>query len=215
MKFFIDTAGLSEIREAAGYGFLDGVTTNPTLLAREKVRDAGEHIRQICALTPGPVSAEVTAMDAPGMAEEGRRLAALAPNVVIKLPLTMPGLAACRMLSAEGIAVNATLVFSAVQALLAAKSGAAYVSPFVGRLDENGTDGMRLVEEILGIYRNYGYKTEVIVASIRHPQHVLRAALAGAHICTIPFAVLGKLASHPLTDKGLETFLADWKKNAG
>ncbi|MDR3175929.1 MAG: fructose-6-phosphate aldolase [Desulfovibrio sp.] len=214
MKFFIDTAGLAEIREAAGYGFLDGVTTNPSLLAREKVRDADRHIRAICALTPGPVSAEVLATDTEGMAEEGRRLAKLAPNVVVKLPLTMPGLAACRILRAEGIAVNATLVFSAMQALLAAKSGAAYVSPFVGRLDEIGTDGMGLVEEILAIYKNYSFKTEVIVASVRHPRHVLRAALAGAHVCTMPFAVISKLAAHPLTDKGLATFLTDWGKNA-
>ncbi|MDR2799699.1 MAG: fructose-6-phosphate aldolase [Desulfovibrio sp.] len=214
MKFFIDSAGLPEIREAAGYGFLDGVTTNPSLLAKEKVRDADRHIREICALTPGPVSAEVLAVDTAGMAEEGRRLAKLAPNVVVKLPLTMPGLAACRILRAEGIAVNATLVFSAVQALLAAKSGAAYVSPFVGRLDEIGTDGMGLVEEILAIYKNYGFKTEVIVASVRHPRHVLRAALAGAQACTMPFAVISRLAAHPLTDKGLDAFLSDWGKNA-
>ncbi|MDR1946399.1 MAG: fructose-6-phosphate aldolase [Desulfovibrio sp.] len=215
MRFFIDTARIEEIREAAGYGFLDGVTTNPSLMAREKVRDTDGHIREICALTSGPVSAEVIATDCDGMVKEGRRLAALAPNVAVKLPLTMPGLAACRILSAEGTAVNATLVFSPVQALLAAKSGAAYVSPFVGRLDETGTDGMRMVEEVLSIFRNYGFTTEVIVASVRHPRHVLRAALAGAHICTIPFAVIRQLAAHPLTDRGLETFLADWKKNSG
>ncbi|MDR2456105.1 MAG: fructose-6-phosphate aldolase [Deltaproteobacteria bacterium] len=214
MKFFIDTANLDEIREAAGYGILDGVTTNPSLMAREKIIDQDQRIKDICALTPGPVSAEVLATETEAMLSEARHLASLAPNVVIKLPLTMDGLAATKALSAEGLKVNVTLVFSAVQALLAARAGAAFVSPFVGRLDEVGVDGMSLIEEIMTIFGNYRLESEVIVASIRHPQHVLRAALLGADICTIPLAVIKQLSKHPLTDKGLAAFLADHAKLA-
>jgi transaldolase len=212
MKFFIDSANLAEIADAAGYGFLDGVTTNPSLMAKEGISDQNERIRAICALTPGPVSAEVLATDPAGMLTEGRRLANLAANVVVKLPLTMAGLQTTRVLSGEGIRVNLTLVFSAVQALLAAKAGASYVSPFVGRLDETGVDGLQVVDEIVAIYGNYGYETEIIVASVRHPQHVTRAAQIGADIATIPFSVIRQLASHPLTDKGLAAFLADHAK---
>ncbi len=212
MKFFIDTANLEEIKQAAAFGFLDGVTTNPSLMAKEGIGKQDDHIRAICGLTEGPVSAEVLAVDSKGMIEEGRRLAALAPNVAVKLPLTMDGLAATGVLSAEGVKINQTLVFSPLQALLAAKAGAAFVSPFVGRLDDVGHDGMELVEEIINIYGNYGFETEIIVASVRSPQHVLRAALLGADIATIPFKVIRELASHPLTDKGLATFLADHAK---
>jgi transaldolase len=214
MKFFIDTANLDEIREAAGYGILDGVTTNPSLMAREKIIDQDQRIKEICALTPGPVSAEALATETEAMISEARHLASLAPNVVIKLPLTMDGLAATKVLSAEGRKVNVTLVFSAVQALLAARAGAAFVSPFVGRLDEVGVDGMGLIEEIMTIFGNYRLDSEVIVASVRHPQHVLRAALIGADICTIPLAVIKQLSKHPLTDKGLAAFLADHAKLA-
>jgi transaldolase len=212
MKFFIDTANLNDIKEAAGYGILDGVTTNPSLMAKEGISDQSARIREICAITTGPVSAEALATDSEGMIKEGRQLAALAPNVVVKLPLTMPGLQATKVLSNEGVKVNVTLVFSPVQALLAAKAGAAYVSPFVGRLDEIGVDGLALVDDIITIFNNYGYETEIIVASIRHPQHVLRAALIGADICTIPLGVIKQLSSHPLTDKGLASFLADHAK---
>ncbi|MDR1545210.1 MAG: fructose-6-phosphate aldolase [Deltaproteobacteria bacterium] len=212
MKFFIDTANLNEIKDAAGYGYLDGVTTNPTLMAKEGISDQNERIRAICSLTPGPVSAEVLATDPAGMLTEGRRLANLAPNVVVKLPLTMAGLQTTRVLSGEGIRVNVTLVFSAMQALLAAKAGASYVSPFVGRLDEIGVDGLQVVDDISVIFGNYGYETEIIVASVRHPQHVVRAALIGADIATIPLAVIKQLAAHPLTDKGLAAFLADHAK---
>ncbi len=215
MKFFIDSANLAEIKEAASYGFLDGVTTNPSLMAKEGIAQQQEHIKAICALCAGPVSAEVLATKTEAMVEEGRALAALAPNVAVKLPLTMDGLAATRILASEGIKVNLTLVFSALQAVLAAKAGAAFVSPFVGRLDDVGHDGMALIEEIMTIYGNYGFDTEIIVASIRSPQHVLRSALLGADIATIPFKVLRQLASHPLTDRGVETFLADHAKAAG
>lgn len=212
MKFFIDTANLDEIKQAADFGFLDGVTTNPSLIAREGLKDQDEHIKTICGLTDGPVSAEVLATDYEGMLKEGRRLAVLASNVVVKLPLTVDGLKATRTLSSEGIKINVTLVFSGVQALLAAKAGAAYVSPFVGRLDEIGADGLNLVEDIMTIFANYGFAAEVIVASVRHPLHVHRAALIGADICTIPFGVIRQLAGHPLTDKGLAAFLADHAK---
>jgi len=212
MKFFIDTANLEEIKQAAAYGFLDGVTTNPSLMAKEGLRDQEERIRIICSLTSGPVSAEVLATDSLGMIAEARKLASLADNVIVKLPLTMAGLEATKTLSSDGIKVNMTLIFSALQGLMAAKAGAAYVSPFVGRLDDTGMDGMEVVQDILTIYGNYSFETEVIVASIRHPQHVLRASLLGADISTIPFNVIKVLASHPLTDKGLATFLADHAK---
>jgi len=215
MKFFIDTANLREIKEAASFGFLDGVTTNPSLMAKEGLAKQDDHIKAICALTPGPVSAEVLATDTEGMIKEGRHLAGLAPNVAVKLPLTMAGLAATGALAADGIKVNLTLVFSPLQALLAAKAGAAFVSPFVGRLDDVGHDGMELIEEIINIYGNYGFETEIIVASIRSPQHVLRSALLGADIATIPFKVIQQLAQHPLTDKGVAAFLADHAKVAG
>ncbi|MDR2366719.1 MAG: fructose-6-phosphate aldolase [Deltaproteobacteria bacterium] len=212
MKFFIDSANLVEIKGAANFGFLDGVTTNPSLMAKEGISDQNARIKEICSLTGGPVSAEVIALEVPEMIKEGVTLAAIAPNVVVKLPMTMSGLQATKALSERGVKVNMTLVFSALQALLAAKAGAAYVSPFVGRLDEIGTDGMTLVEEINRIYHNYAFKTEIIVASVRHPQHVLGAALIGADICTIPFAVIKQLAGHPLTDKGLSAFMADHNK---
>ncbi|MDR2338876.1 MAG: fructose-6-phosphate aldolase, partial [Deltaproteobacteria bacterium] len=208
MKFFIDTANLEEIKAAAVFGFLDGVTTNPSLMAKEGIADQGARIKEICLITDGPVSAEVIAQDTQGMIAEGKKLSAIAHNVAVKLPLTMEGLEATKALSAEGIKVNLTLVFSPLQALLAAKAGAAYVSPFVGRLDDIGQDGMQLVDEIIAIYNNYAFETEIIVASIRHPQHVLRAALAGADISTIPFKVIKQLAAHPLTDKGLSDFLS-------
>ena len=215
MKFFIDTANLDEIKKAASFGFLDGVTTNPSLMAKEGISRQDDHIKAICAVTPGPVSAEVLATDTEAMIKEGRHLASLAPNVAVKLPLTMEGLAATGVLAGDGIRVNLTLVFSPLQALLAAKAGAAFVSPFVGRLDDVGHDGMELVEEIITIYGNYGFETEIIVASIRSPQHVLRSALLGADIATIPFNVIRQLAGHPLTDKGVTAFLADHAKVAG
>ena len=212
MKFFIDTANLEEIKKAASFGFLDGVTTNPSLMAKEGVAHQDEHIKAICALTEGPVSAEVLATDLEGMVKEGRHLASLAPNVVVKLPLTMEGLAATGILADDGIKVNLTLVFSPLQALLGAKAGAAYVSPFVGRLDDVGHDGMSLIEEILTIYGNYGFETEIIVASIRTTQHVLQSAMLGADVATIPFKVIQQLAAHPLTDQGVAAFLADHAK---
>jgi len=214
MKFFIDTANLDEIREAAGYGLLDGVTTNPSLIAREGLSEQDARIKAICGLTAGPVSAEVLATDKEGMLWEGRHLAGLADNVAVKLPLTLAGLAATRVLAAEGLKVNLTLVFSALQALLAAKAGAAFVSPFVGRLDDVGQDGLELVSEIVTIYSHYGFETEIIVASVRSPQHVLKSALLGADIATIPFQVIRQLAAHPLTDLGLAAFLADHKRVA-
>jgi transaldolase len=215
MKFFIDTANLDEIRQAAAYGLLDGVTTNPSLIAREGLSEQDDHIKAICALTDGPVSAEVLATDTEGMLKEGRRLAGLADNVAVKLPLTLEGLAATRILAAEGLRVNLTLVFSALQAILAAKAGAAFVSPFVGRLDDVGHDGLELVSEIVTIYGHYGFETEIIVASVRSPQHVLKSALMGADIATIPFNVIRQMVTHPLTDRGIAAFLADHAKAAG
>jgi transaldolase len=215
MKFFIDTANLDEIKAAASFGFLDGVTTNPSLLAKEGIADQEQRIKDICRITDGPVSSEVLATDTQGMLAEGRKLAALAHNVAVKLPLTMEGLEATKALSSDGIKVNLTLVFSPLQALLAAKAGAAYVSPFVGRLDDIGHDGFQLVEDIIKIYDNYDFETEIIVASIRTPEHVLSAALVGADISTIPFKVIKQLAYHPLTDKGLKDFLADHAKVKG
>ena len=211
MKFFIDTANIGEIKEGIDLGMVDGVTTNPSLIAKEK-KSFEEVIREILAVVDGPVSLEVLSIEAAGMVEEGRKLAALGKNVVIKAPLTTEGLKATRIFAAEGIAVNQTLIFSPLQALMAAKAGAAYVSPFVGRLDDISHDGMEIVDQILTVFQNYGLETEVIVASVRHPRHVLEAALMGAHIATIPFKVINQMANHPLTDKGVETFLSDWKK---
>ncbi len=211
MQLFLDTANPEEIRAVWPTGILDGVTTNPTLVAKEG-RDFEELLREICALGVPSVSAEVVATDVDGMLREGRHLASLHPSIYVKCPMTTAGLAATKRLSAEGIRVNLTLVFSANQALLAAKVGAAYVSPFVGRLDDHGQDGMALVREIVGIYRNYRFPTQVLAASIRHPVHVVEAAKAGADIATMPYAVLEKLVHHPLTDLGLERFLKDWEK---
>ena len=211
MKFFIDTANLDEIREAASWGVLDGVTTNPSLMAKENAeRDA--RIKEICEIVAGPVNAEVLSVETKGMIGEGRKVAKLAPNVVVKLPLTPDGIKACKALSEEGVACNLTLVFSPLQALLAAKAGAAYVSPFVGRLDDVAAPGMALVDDVVTIYGNYGYETEIIVASIRNPIHVLDAAKMGADISTMPFKVIQQLSKHPLTDIGLQAFLDDYKK---
>ncbi|MFN6963385.1 MAG: fructose-6-phosphate aldolase [Pyrinomonadaceae bacterium] len=212
MKFFIDTANLDEIREAAEMGLIDGVTTNPSLVAKENVANFTDHIKAICDLTPGDVSVEVTSLDAEGMLREGREFAAIAQNVVIKVPLTLDGLKACRQFRAEGTKVNVTLCFSPAQAILAAKAGATYISPFIGRLDDIATNGMQLISEIVQIYENYGFATEVLAASIRHPMHIVDCALAGADVATIPFKVIQQLVKHPLTDKGLEAFLADWNK---
>lgn len=208
MKFFIDTANVSEIREMAW--LIDGVTTNPSLVAREK-RPFEEIIAQICDIIDGPVSAEATAMDAEGMITQGKKLSKIHENVVIKIPMTEEGMKAVIALSNEGIRTNVTLVFSANQALLAAKCGASFVSPFVGRIDDVGGDGMDLVSQILDIYEEYGFETEVIVASVRHPQHVLDAALLGAEIATVPYKILKKLFNHPLTDVGIDRFLKDWE----
>lgn len=211
MKFFIDTANIDEIKEAAKMGMADGVTTNPTLIAKEE-GDFETIIKQICEVVDGPISAEVISLDTDGMVKEARNLAAIHKNIVIKIPMTVDGLKAVRIFADEGIKTNVTLVFSPLQALMAAKAGASFVSPFVGRLDDLSADGMALVEQIVDIYNNYGFETEVIVASIRNPLHVLDAALLGADIATIPFKVLEKLAAHPMTDKGIKAFLADWEK---
>ena len=211
MKFFVDTADVAEIKELAATGLLDGVTTNPSLVAKAK-RDFKEIIAEICAAIPGPVSAEVAATDLEGMLKEGRALARIAKNVTVKVPLTWEGLKACRTLAGEGTMVNVTLCFSANQALLAAKAGATFISPFVGRLDDVGTDGMELIDDICTIYGNYGFDTEVFVASIRHPMHVVEAAKIGAHVATMPPSILKQLFNHPLTDKGLKAFMDDWAK---
>jgi transaldolase len=211
MKFFIDTADVSEIRAAHELGLVDGVTTNPSLIAKSG-RDFREVIKEIVGIVDGPISAEVIALDAPGMLKEGRELAKISGNIVIKVPMTSEGLKATRIFAAEGIATNVTLCFSPLQALLAAKAGATYVSPFVGRLDDIGHAGMDGIEQIRTIFDNYGYTTEIIVASVRGPLHVLDAALLGADICTIPYSVMLQLAKHPLTDIGIEKFLADWEK---
>ena len=213
MKFFIDTANLDEIKEANELGLIDGVTTNPSLVAREGDVDFKEHLKKICDMVKGDISAEVTALDTEGMLKEGRELAKVADNVVIKVPLTLDGLKACRTFRAEGTKVNVTLCFSEAQALLAAKAGASYISPFIGRLDDVATDGMQLIRNIVQIYDNYGFATEVLAASIRHPMHIVDCALAGADVATIPFKVIQQLVKHPLTDKGLEGFLNDWKKS--
>jgi transaldolase len=211
MKFFIDTANVKEIREAASLGIVDGVTTNPSLIAKEG-RDFKQVISEICSIVDGPISAEAVSLEADKMVAEGEDLAKIHKNIVVKLPMTRDGLKATKVLADKGIKVNMTLVFSPTQALLAAKVGAAYVSPFVGRLDDISHYGMDLVRQIMAIYNNYGYATEVIVASVRNPLHVVDAALAGAHIATIPFSVIDQMVKHPLTDIGIEKFLADWKK---
>ncbi len=211
MKFFLDTANLAEIKEVAGWGILDGVTTNPSLVAKENV-SFEELIKEICATCPGPVSVECISSRSEEIVEEARRLAGIAPNVAVKIPIGLEGLKATRALSQEGIQVNTTLIFSPSQALLAAKAGSRFVSPFIGRLDDISQEGMEVVEQILLVFDNYGFETEVIVASIRHPRHVVDAALLGAHIATIPYPVIAKLVSHPLTDIGNEKFLKDWGK---
>lgn len=210
MKFFIDTADVNEIQQARELGILDGVTTNPSLVKRSG-RPFKEVAREICELVDGPVSLEVTAVDCEGMLREASELAAYGDNVVIKLPLIAEGLKACKRLTEQGVKTNVTLCFSPVQALLAAKAGASYISPFVGRLDDIGQSGMEIIPQIRQIYDNYGFDTEILVASIRHPVHVLDAALAGADVSTIPFKVFNQLVQHPLTDKGLAQFLKDWK----
>lgn len=211
MDFFLDTADVEEIETGLAWGMVDGVTTNPTLIARQG-KAYLPTVREIAELVPGPVSGEVLATDLEGMLDQGRRLAALADNVVVKLPLGPPGLQAVRTLGEEGIRTNVTLCFSAAQALLAAKAGATYISPFVGRLDDVGQDGMELIEQVVEIYDNYGFDTEVLVASVRNPMHVQTAAILGAHVVTLPFKTLSQLYRHPLTDRGLDQFLADWKK---
>jgi transaldolase len=211
MKFFLDTANLNEIKEVASTGILDGITTNPTLISKEG-NSFEDQLLKICALVDGPVSAETVSPDAKGMVDEGRHLSKLHKNIVIKCPFTREGLKATKMLADEGIRVNVTLIFSAPQALMAAKAGAAYVSPFVGRLDDIGQDGMLLIKDIVGIFSNYDFKTEVLVASVRHPGHVIQAGLLGADVCTLPAKVFEMMLRHPLTDRGVEQFLKDWEK---
>ncbi len=213
MKFFLDTANLNEIREAAELGLIDGVTTNPSLIAKEGDVDFKQHVAGICEIVHGDVSVEVTSLDLDGMLKEGHEYARIAPNVVVKCPLTRDGLKATKRLTGEGIKVNVTLCFSAAQAILAAKAGAAYISPFLGRLDDIGHDGLGILSEIVEIYSNYDWKTEVLAASIRNPLHVIEAARMGAHVATMPFKVIEQLIKHPLTDKGLDQFLADWRKS--
>ncbi len=211
MKFFIDTANLEEIREAQSWGILDGVTTNPTLLSREKghYRDI---LAAICKIVDGPVSGEVVSLEASGMVKEARDLARIHDNMVIKIPMTLEGMQAVKQLTSEGIKTNTTLIFTPLQGLMAAKAGTTFVSPFVGRLDDIQSEGMQVVEELVQIYDNYGYESEVIVASIRHPLHIVQAGLIGADICTIPYKVIKKLSRHPKTDEGIERFLKDWEK---
>ena len=213
MKFFLDTANLNDIREAAAFGFADGVTTNPSLIAKEGDVDFKKHIAAICEIVQGPVSAEVTSQDKDGMVREGLEYSKIAPNVVVKCPLTREGLKATRHLTDEGIRVNVTLCFSAAQAILAAKAGAAFISPFLGRLDDIGENGLLLLQDIIQVYENYPWQTEVLAASLRHPIHVIEAARLGADIATIPFKVIDQLFNHPLTDKGQAQFLADWAKS--
>jgi len=213
MKFFIDTANVKEIREAASLGILDGVTTNPSLIAKEG-REFHDVLREIVSIVNGPISAEVTTTNKEEMLGQGRELARIHPNIVIKVPLTLEGLQACKVFRSEGIKVNVTLCFSPSQALMAAKAGATYISPFIGRLDDISHDGMELIRQMRAIYDNYGYETEILAASIRHPQHVVEAALAGADVSTIPYKVVMQLIKHPLTDIGQEKFLADWKKSS-
>ncbi|HET9575348.1 MAG TPA: fructose-6-phosphate aldolase [Nitrospira sp.] len=210
MKFYLDTASVKEIQEAASLGLLDGVTTNPSLVAKEG-RVFREVLVEICNIVDGPISAEVVSIEADAMVKEGRELAKIHKNIVVKVPLIAEGLKATKRLAAEGIKVNVTLCFSPTQALLAAKAGAWCVSPFIGRLDDISSNGMELIRQILTIYKNYDFKTYVLVASVRHPQHVVEAALAGGHICTMPFAIFQQMVKHPLTDIGLKKFLADWE----
>jgi transaldolase len=211
MKFFIDTANIDEIREAASLGILDGVTTNPTLISREKGKPE-DILKQICEIVDGPISAEVVSLDWQGMVREGKELAKLHKNIVVKIPVCKDGLKAVKALAAENIRTNVTLVFTALQALLSARAGASFISPFVGRLDDISADGMESVSQIVQIFSNYDIQTEIIVASVRNPLHVLDAALLGADIATIPFKVIEQLVKHPLTDKGIDQFLKDWEK---
>ena len=213
MKFFLDTANVKEIQEAASLGLLDGVTTNPSLVAKEG-RSFKEMLIEICSIVDGLISAEVVSLEADAMVKEGKELAKIHKNIVVKVPLIAEGLKATKRLAAEGIKVNVTLCFSPTQALLAAKAGAWCVSPFIGRLDDISSNGMELIRQILTIYRNYDYKTQVLVASVRHPQHVVEAALVGGHICTMPFSIFQMMVKHPLTDIGLKKFLADWEAQA-
>lgn len=213
MKIFVDTANLNEIREAASYGILDGVTTNPSLMAKEGYKDARKTYEEICKIVPGPVSAEVISTDYEGILKEGRELTKIAPNIYVKVPLIKEGLKAVKTFSEEGINTNVTLCFSPSQAVLAAKAGATIISPFIGRLDDISQSGMQVIEQIVQIYGNYGFETEILVASIRHPMHFVEACLLGADICTMPYKVIEQLIKHPLTDIGLEKFLSDWKKN--
>ena len=215
MKFFIDTAILDEIQEAADMGVLDGVTTNPSLMKKVGVQDFHGHIAQICEIVDGPVSAEVTATDYEGILREGREVAAIADNVVVKVPLILDGIKAIKTFSQEGIDTNCTLCFSPTQALVAAKAGATYISPFIGRLDDISSNGMQLIEQIVDMYETYGYTTEVLAASIRHPMHVVECAELGADVATMPLDVIKKLIQHPLTDSGLEKFLSDWRELQG
>ncbi|MCC6966297.1 MAG: fructose-6-phosphate aldolase [Nitrospira sp.] len=210
MKLYLDTANVKEIQEGANLGLIDGVTTNPSLVAKEG-RSFKEMLLEICKMVDGPISAEVVGVESEAMIKEGRDLAKVHKNIVVKVPLIPEGLRATKKLSAEGIRVNVTLCFSPMQALLAAKAGAWCVSPFIGRLDDVSSDGMALIRQIVTIYKNYDYKTQVLVASVRHPQHVVEAALAGGHICTMPYSVFQQLVKHPLTDIGLKKFLADWE----
>jgi transaldolase len=214
MKFFLDTANLEEIRNAAALGVADGVTTNPTLIAKEGNVDFMKHIGEICKIVSGPVSAETTSNNRDEMLKQGREYVKIAPNVVVKCPLTRDGLEATRVLNEEGIKVNVTLCFSSAQAVVAAKAGASFISPFIGRLDDIGDNGLQLLSDIIEIYNNYGWKTEVLAASLRHPIHVIESARLGADIATMPYKVLEQLLKHPLTDKGQEQFLADWKKRS-
>lgn len=211
MKFFIDTANIQEIKKANEWGLVDGVTTNPSLVSKEG-RDFKDLIKEICSIVDGPISAEAVSLDAEGMIKEARELSKIHKNIVVKIPMTLEGLKAVKVVAKEGIKTNVTLVFSPTQALMAAKAGATYASPFVGRLDDISQNGMELIDQIMTIYENYGFATEVIVASIRHPMHVVDAALTGAHVATIPFKVIEQLAKHPLTDIGIERFLKDWEK---
>ncbi|MEX0736479.1 MAG: fructose-6-phosphate aldolase [Bacteroidota bacterium] len=214
MKFFIDTANIGEIKEAARMGVLDGVTTNPSLVAKEG-KDFRKLLEEICAIVDGPISAEVVSTNFDGIMKEGRDLSKVHKNIVVKVPLIKEGLMAVKALKAEGIRTNVTLCFSPNQALLAAKAGASFISPFIGRLDDISHNGMELIRQIVTIYQNYAFETEVLVASVRHPLHVVEAAMIGAHICTMPFKVIDQLIKHPLTDIGLEKFLADWHKSQG
>ncbi len=214
MKFFIDTANIEQIKEAASIGVLDGVTTNPTLIAREK-GDPIDIYKQICEIVDGPVNAEVISLEAEGMIKEGRELARLHKNIVVKIPMTQEGLKAVKVFSSEGISTNVTLIFNPMQALFAARAGASFISPFVGRIDDISSNGMDLIGQIVQIFDNYAIETEIIVASIRHPMHVVESAMMGADIATIPFNVIEKMLKHPLTDRGIEAFMADYKKVYG